>query len=158
MPTPFQSNYNATQGVGLEGGLVNGEEWNGYSRTVETAAGIQFGRPVAKGAADKGIILHAAGQTFLGITRRNPTVAPSLGTNGDRFVQYKEAPVIDFGTIWVKVGVTVVAGAAANWDTNTGLWTGAAVAGTVIACPGCKFDAAGVANDLVPVRIRRPHA
>lgn len=157
MPTPFQSTYSATQGVGLEGGLVNGEEFNAFSRTVETAAGIKFGRPVAKGAADRGIILHAAGQTFLGVTRRNPALAPSSnGTNGDAYAQYKDASVVDFGVIWGKAGVAVVAGAAANWDTATGLWTGAAVAGSVIACPGCKFDAGGNANDLVPIRIRRP--
>lgn len=158
MPTPFQSNYSATQGVGLEGGLVSGEDFNAYSRTVETAAGIQFGRPVAKGAADKGLIIMAAGAAFLGITRRSSTIRPSSGTNGDRYVQYAEAPVVDYGVIWVKAGEPVVGGAAANWDTATGLWTDAAVAGTVIACPGCKFDASGTTNDLVPVRIRRPQA
>lgn len=158
MPTPIQSTYANTQGVGLEGGLVNGENWNAFSRTVETVAGIQFGRPVAKGAADKGIILHAAAQAFVGVTRRNPAIAPSIGTNGDRYAQYKEAAVLDIGVVWVKVGVGVAANVAANWDTATGLWTGAAVGGTVIACPGCKFDAAGNANDLVPMRIRRPQA
>ncbi len=158
MPTPFQSTYANTQGVGLEGGLVNGEEFNAFSRTVETAAGIQFGRPVAKGAADKGIILHAAAQAFHGITRRNPTIRPSVGTNGDRYGQYQEAAVIDLGVVWVTAGATVVAGTVANWDTGTGKWTGAAVAGNVIACPGCRFDTSGVANDLVAVRIRRPQA
>jgi hypothetical protein len=155
---PTQDNYNATQGVGLEGALVNGEEFNAFSRTVETAAGIQFGRPVAKGAADKGIILMAAGQAFVGVTRHNKAVAPSIGTNGDRYAQYKEASVIDFGVFWGKASDAVVANAAANWDTATGKWTDAAVAGTVIACPGCKFDASGNADDLVPIRIRRPQA
>ena len=136
MPTPFQSTYADRQDRGYEGMIANSEPYNAYSRTVETAAGIQFGRPVAKGSADRGCILMAAGQDFLGISRRDNTQMPSSGTNGDRVPQYKELAIVDDGVIFVKVGEPVVARAAANWDTATGLWTDAAVAGTVIAALG----------------------
>lgn len=149
---PHQSSYNATQDKGLQGGLVNGEDFNAFSRTVETAAGIGFGKPAAAGAADRGCIIMAAGEDFLGITRRNPAVDPE---DGDLYAQYREASIVNKGVIWVTVGEPVAARAAANYDTATGKWTDAAVAGTVIACAGCKFDTSANANELAAVRINR---
>lgn len=150
---PFQSTYNANQEAGLAGGLVNGEDFNAFSRTVETAAGIGFGKPVAQGAADRGCILFASGGTFLGITRRNPAVDP---INGDKYAQYTEASVIDFGVVRGLVGAAVTARSQVRWDTVAGKFTGAAASGTVLDCPGCTFDAAAAQDTLAIIRVRRP--
>lgn len=151
MPAPFQSTYSENQDVGLVGGLVNGEEFNALSRTVETAAGIKWGVPVSRGSADRGCVIHAAGLSLLGITRRNPAVVP--GFEGYR--QYAEAGIVDMGVINVKCEGTITAGAAAYWNPVSGLWT--VVTASMLPIAGAKFDAAGgasVNNGLVPLRIR----
>lgn len=70
-PNPFQSTYATGQEKGLPGGLVNGENYNAFSRTVESAAGLGFGQPAFQGAADRGCVA----------TRSMSATAAALGTN-----------------------------------------------------------------------------
>lgn len=70
-PNPFQNNYAAGQEKGLPGQLVNSENFNAHSHTVESAAGIGFGQPAFQGAADRGIVA----------TRAMSGAAAALGTN-----------------------------------------------------------------------------
>lgn len=59
--TTYQSSYGATIPKGLPGLVVSSENTNRISRTVESAAGIEFGQPAFRGSGDHGA---AAGGTF----------------------------------------------------------------------------------------------
>ncbi len=80
------------------------------SRNVEAAAGIGFGKAVAQGSADKGIVpLLTASNRFVGITLldRSATGVPG---NPDAFPQYSMARVRRKGDVWVVAAVAVAAG------------------------------------------------
>lgn len=70
-PNPFQTTYATGQEKGLPGQLANGENFNSFSRTVETAAGLGFGQPAFQGAADRGVVA----------TRTMTATAAVLGVN-----------------------------------------------------------------------------
>lgn len=99
--------YKETRLKALEGGIVNTENKNIISRTVETAEGIAFGKPVVRGEKDQGIRLPKSGDTkFLGITVLDRTTQ----TGEAKFVHLESARVLDRGVIWVKVAEDVKAG------------------------------------------------
>ena len=56
-----QSAYGTTPAKGLPGLVANEEKCNKISRSVESAAGIEFGQPAFRGSGDHGVI---AGATF----------------------------------------------------------------------------------------------
>ena len=59
----FQTTYSNAPAKGLPGQIANEEKCNKISRTVESAAGIEFGQPAFRGASDHGVV---AGGTFAG--------------------------------------------------------------------------------------------
>lgn len=242
MPNPFQNTYSENQDIGLVGGLVAGEEFNAFSRTVETVGGIAWGAPAFQGAADRGCVAvrtataagsAAAGNTgngtitaspattvaanrgryvvtmiepganagtfevtnpggevvgrgtvavafsgggltftiadgatdfvagdqfyvdvtaedFLGVTRRNPAVPFSAA--GDKYAQYSEAAVVDYGVIWGRAGGNVAPRGQAYWNPTTSRWTADA---TQLRCPGVIFDTTATDGNLVALRVRR---
>lgn len=147
---PFQNTYAEGHDVGLPGMLVNGENFNAFSRTIETAAGVAFGVPVARGAADRGVVIATVGSEIAGITRRNPALRP---TNAGKYLQYEEAGIVDEGVMWVKAGGVVADGGQAYWDPATGLYV---ADNTKVKCSGMIFDTSGVAQQMVQLRIRIP--
>ena len=236
-----QTTYAENQDAGLVGALVSGEDFNAFSRTVESAAGIGFGQPAYQGAADRGVIAaptltaaaaalgtntgngtfgaitaaaparpgvytltiiepganvgtfvvadpdgnqigdgvvataFAAGGlgftladgatdfvagdsfaitvtagVFLGITRRNPAVAPS---DGDKYAQYREAAIVDMGVIRVKVEEAVTPADPVGWNPATKLWSKGTAASYMY--PQLRFDGSASANGTVALRIRK---
>lgn len=148
-----QTTYNQSQPILVEGQKVNGEEYNAVSRTVESAAGILFGKPAQRGSADLGVIAATAALTavnFVGIVVRDLTVpATSPGKNP----QYDTACVLTEGVIAVKVAEAVTPGAPALYDPATGLYHVSALAGRV-AIPGARFDTTTAANGLAHLSLK----
>ena len=140
----------------MRGRRVNAEEWNGISRTFETGGNAQlaFGVPAVAGTGDRGCVaLTAAAQNVLGITETNQV----LTRPGDYYLQYDNVPICESGVIAVLVGASSVSkGAQARFDVTNGVWTAAAASATVLTIPGAFFDAAISANDVGPLRYRRP--
>ena len=141
--------YPTARDKGLPGGRVNTEAENAVSRTVEDAAGIAFGAPVARGVNDKGCRIMAAGRAFIGVALLNRAVRPGAG---DRYAQYDEAGIMDFGVVWVRVNEAVVAGDAAYFNAASGRYT---KTNTDIAIPNAIFDANAAAGDVAPLRVRK---
>ena len=56
----YQTDYGTTPAKGLPGQIANEEKCNKVSRTVESAAGIEFGQPAFRGAGDHGVVVGAA--------------------------------------------------------------------------------------------------
>ncbi|MEZ2220756.1 hypothetical protein [Rhizobium sp. RCC_161_2] len=59
----YQTTYGNAPAKGLPGQIANEEKCNKISRTVESAAGIEFGQPAFRGASDHGAV---AGGAFAG--------------------------------------------------------------------------------------------
>lgn len=121
------------------------------SRNVETAAGIGFGRAVAQGAADKGIVLAGAGATkIVGITLLDRSATGSA-TTPDAFRQRESARVLTKGDIWVTAAIAVAAGDPV-YVTGAGALTSAAADNTAI--PGARWDTSTTAaGQLAVVRL-----
>ena len=84
--TTYQSSYGATIAKGLPGQVVSSENTNRVSRTIESAAGIEFGQPAFRGSNDHGVVLGGtytatgvgaarAGNTGNGTITANPTIS-----------------------------------------------------------------------------------
>lgn len=146
-----QSTYALRQNKLFVGQKVDGEEYNAVTQLVEDAAGLAFGKPVARGTGDNGCALLTAGNVanFLGISVRDVSIRPSAG---DKYPQYANATILTSGSIAGKIDGAVTRGAAVRFDTNTGNFTAAAVAGTVIALPaGWFFGETGANGDVVKI-------
>lgn len=139
--------YKAEQDASIAGAIVNTENKNIISRTVEDAAGIAFGLAVAQGVNDKGIRAVTTGDTdFVGITVLDRTAGDLI--NG-KFVQYESARVLEEGVIWVEVTEAVKAGDAAAVDLATGKFNkaGAAMA-------GARFETSAASGGLAQLRLK----
>lgn len=139
--------YKAEQDAGIAGAIVNTENKNIISRTVEDAAGIAFGLAVAQGTNDKGIRAVTTGDAdFVGITVLDRTAGDLI--NG-KFVRYESARVLEEGVIWVEVTAAVKAGDAAAVDLATGKFNkaGAAMA-------GARFETSAASGGLAQLRLK----
>lgn len=146
-----QTAYSTRQQKGFVGQKVDGEEYNAVTRLVEDAAGLAFGKPVSRGAADNGALLMTAGNAanFLGISVRDVSVRPSAS---DKYPQFGNCTILTSGSIFGKLDGACTPGAAVRFDTATGNYTAAAVAGTVIALPaGWFFGETGANGDVVKI-------
>lgn len=153
----LQTDYNTYLPIAYEGARANLEQWNSISRTVESAAGIGFGKVAVQGAGDHGCILPDASHTaFVGITVRDQAVdayspgaavpyAPNL------YLQNRTAGIMTFGCIYVVASVQVAVGDPAFFVPATGLITNVSTGN--IAIPRSRFDTSATANTLAILRI-----
>jgi hypothetical protein len=117
----LQSTYTDDLALGFPGMVANGETSNRITRTVETAAGIAFGRPVYRGSGDHGCTSTVGTlATFLGFTIATSAVAPVAGQDADEYQQYDNANIMSSGAIFVTVTGSVADGAAVTIGTGAG--------------------------------------
>jgi hypothetical protein len=149
--TQFQRPY-------ARGMIVNAEARNLISRSLAASAfALGFGEPVYRAAGNGGdtqCSADAAAGLFLGISRRVGTLDPANATV-DTFATNDEVPIMMDGVIGVDVAGAVLAGAAANFNTTTRLWTSAAVAGAIIAVADCEFDSTTTGAGQAKLRVKR---
>lgn len=149
MPT-VQSTY-STQTAARAGQLADMQEsYNAFSRTAETAAGIAFGVPVQRGAADGGCkaIGDGAATTFLGIALR--TQSRDANT-GDKFAQYEEVRIADKGVVWVTASVAVAPGDPVYY-TAAGVWTNVSTSNVLVV--GAVWDSTAGIGALARLRMK----
>lgn len=130
-----QSTYNNARAAGFPGMIANGETSNRISRTVETADGIGFGKPVYRGTGDNGVIVtpNANIQNQLGITiadLANPVTAANA-SSPDKYAQYATAAILNAGVIWVTAADDVTDGAQV-YDNGSGGFTDTSSGGTIL--------------------------
>lgn len=154
----LQSTVTQFQQPFARGQIVNAEARNLISRALAASAfALGFGEPVYRAAGNGGdtqCSADAAAGLFLGVSRRMPTLDPANATV-DTFATNDEVPIMTDGVIAVDTADAVVAGAAANFNTTTRLWTDAAVAGAVIAVPDCEFDSTTSGAGRAKLRVKR---
>lgn len=102
-----QTTYPDNIRAGLPGQKANMEPAVIASRTVETVAGIDFGKAVAQGTNDLGVKLFGSGDTAIfGIAVRQRSLDANTPT---KYAQYDEAGIMTKGCIYVTSAVAVSA-------------------------------------------------
>lgn len=148
-----QSTYNETISAARAGMRANMEPVDLISRTVETAAGIGFGKVVQQGTADKGcssVLTGMTAQTYLGITVRERGVRPETP---NAFAQYESALIMRKGVIWVEVGEAVTPASIPTVTLATGVIGDTAVGAGVVAIPNARFETSTTGAGLAVLRL-----
>ncbi|QQM29302.1 hypothetical protein JET14_13295 [Martelella lutilitoris] len=150
----IQTNYADNIDAGRVGAIVNTEPSTLISRTVEDAAGIAFGLPVAQGSEDNGITATLTGVTELvGITVRERSVNPATP---DKFAQYESARLMRKGVIWVTVTDAggVAAGDAVWLNLANGTYSNADVgSGGGLRLAGSRWETSAANGALAQLRV-----
>lgn len=148
---PVQETYTDRQPLGFEGQKVSGVEYDAETWIPENAEGLNFGRPVMRGSADRTcLLLTVAGAgKFLGHSVRDVSVRPSAG---DKYPKGGNATILTKGAIFVRVVGAVNAGDQANFDVAANRYTNDAPGAGVAALPeGWEFDAAAADGGIAPL-------
>lgn len=127
------------------------------SRTIETAAGVGFGKPVKQGTADRGCLADVSGTLdILGLTVRNVATANTDGVTLDKYPQYDGVGIMRKGVIWIKVTDAggVVAGDPVWMARATGLFSNADLGtGGSIRLAGARWESVAANNGLARMRV-----
>lgn len=175
-----QAAYNDAPAKGLPGQIANEEKCNKVSRTVESAAGIGFGQPAFRGAADHGVVVGGtfaatgAGSANAGnVGTGTITASPSI-TAGAKSGRYSvvltatsaTAPYIVYdpdgvvaGTGKVATANTTIAGITTFTISNAGTMTaGDTYYIDVTPTANAAFLGLAVLNPAVPASASTPDA
>lgn len=149
MAITIQSTYSSALAAGFAGMVMNGEESNRISRTIEDAAGIAFGKAAFRGTGDHGVTATPAANTFMGIVIADAGQVPAAGETADTVAQFGTVALLLEGVIYVSASVAVADGDQA-YVTSAGLITNVLTSNTAIPA---RFDATTGAAGIVPLRV-----
>lgn len=148
------SKWLVTDPDGVEVGIATGN-------TAFTGGGLTF--TITDAGADP-----VVGEEFIA------TVTPSVATGDldvlglsirdqslvhstvDRYEAYDSVSIMDWGTMWVTAGATVVAGDPVYWIVATGKYTNVAGAGNLL-LRNARFEIGGADTELVIVKLGPNH-
>lgn len=148
-----QTTYGDRMDAARAGQIANTEPSTLISRTVETVAGVGFGKVVQQGAADNGCksdLTAMDANTFLGVTALERSTRPETP---DVFAQYESARIMRKGVIWVTVDGAVAAGNDVTVTLATGALGTKAVAAGIIAIPNARWDSSAADGELAKLRL-----
>lgn len=154
-----QTSYGENMPAGVAGAQADMTPSTILSRTVETVAGIGFGKVVKQGATDKGIIsdldtVDMDADSYVGITVIDRGVANPVAADADKYPRYSSARVMTKGTIWVEVAGAVAAGTDVTVTLATGVLGSAAVGAGVVAIPNARWETSTSGAGLAVVRLQ----
>ena len=150
MAITIQSTYLQGPAVAFPGMVINGEDSNRISRTVEDVAGIAFGLAVFQGVGDRGVTATPSAN-FMGVTIADAGIVALPGNAVDTYAQYATASILNEGPIAVLASVAVTPRQPV-FVTPAGAFTNVLTGNTAL--PG-TFDATAAAGSPVRIRIRR---
>lgn len=145
---PLQQNYNTVFDRFIKGMVPDMRTpARDFSRTVQDAAGIEFGTAVGQGTGDHQCRPLATGfaTKYLGFAVRDKTT-----TVEGRYKQYQEVRVRNEGSLVVSPSVAVAAGDLAYVIPATGLLTNSAAGNILVG----QFEMTGAAGSLVIINLR----
>lgn len=139
----FQTTYSDAPAIGLPGQIANEEKCNRISRSVESAAGLEFGQPAFRGSGDHGCVVGGAfaataTSAALGTNTGNGTMGAVTVSAGAKQGDYV-LTIIEPGA---NVGTFVV-------NDPDGVQIGDGVVGTAFSAGGLAFTLADGATDFV---------
>ena len=122
----IQTTYGTNIGPAFEGMIADSRDQEVESRSVETAAGIGFGKVVVKGTTDDQVRVSEAARAFVGIT------VAEHGQAADLYPQYSTCSVLRRGAIWVQASVAVATEDPVYFVPATGVLTNVATSNTAL--------------------------
>lgn len=119
----IQSTYSATMSPAVPGMIADMQNWNGVTRTCETAAGIAFGVAVGRGDDDpaKKAKVGGALTDFLGVSTKDITLDHPAATL-DKYAENENMGILTEGSIWVRVSDSPSADSPVHYDATTGIF------------------------------------
>ena len=96
----IQTTYNERMRPYALGQIVDMSLSSVISKTIETAAGIGVGMPVARGTGKNGAVLPTGAAVTIGVTVRSEDLLPKTP---NVYEQYASAPIIERGLVAVLV-------------------------------------------------------
>lgn len=135
------------------GQLVNTEPHVLISRTVETAAGVAFGKVVQQGTGDNGCKADLTGMTadsFLGIVARERSTNPETP---DKFAQYESARIVRQGVVVVQASKAITAGTDVTVALASGDLNSDAVGAGQVALPKARWESSTSGAGLAKIRL-----
>lgn len=153
----YNENYADDLAVAYEGMVADLGLADVISRTIETAGGVGFGKPVKQGTAERGCLADVSGTLdILGITIRSVATENPGDGNIDKYAQRDGVGILRKGVIWVKVTDAggVVAGDPVWMARATGLFSNADLGtGGSIRLAGARWESTGANNALARMRV-----
>lgn len=146
----LQSTFDETNAVSYPGSPGNGELSNDRSLNLEGSTACEFGRPVYRGAADKGAVLTVSAN-LLGFALRNQVMPETSARAVDTYAPGDTMAVRESGTIYVTAAKAVDDGDPV-FVTSAGALTDASSGNT--AATGWVFDQTITAAGLVRIARR----
>lgn len=153
---PVQTTYSARLAPAYEGMIPDMGDETIDTFTVETAAGIGFGKVVVQGTGDKQARIAEVGRAFRGITiAAHASEGLVNALSPDLYPQYANVPVVLSGKVWVMASVAVAAGQPVYFVPATGVITNVATANTLI--PNSMFETSTTGAGLAVIRFSTTH-
>jgi len=147
-----QLSYSIDQGKAYAGMLADLHDTDVISRSIETAAGANFGIAVSRGTdKDKQAVIGGA-SGYLGVTLRS-LERENSSTNTIKYSQKETAGILREGYIYAVCPTGCVPGDLVNYANATGILdSGTAVAGET-QLTGSVWDTTAVAGELAIIRL-----
>ena len=125
---------------------------------VLTSASVGFGKAVKRDASvDRGVAIGGAAKVFA-ITAREYNheagVRPSTG-NDTFYLETESVSLVREGYLYILLGgaTAISTGQVLHVDTATGVFSKSSVAGNIVATTNVVAEEAGIAGDVIKVRI-----
>lgn len=130
---PVQTTYLSRIPPAYEGMIADSRDHDIVSRQIESA-NVGFGKPVARGAADEGVVFPPGAAPFVGITEASHQTIQDVVQGGtrDTYGQGENVPVMRRGPMWLMASVAVAGGDPLYYVNATGVWTNVAAAGNTL--------------------------
>lgn len=128
----LQSTFSEDIPYGYAGMEADGEGSNIITRTLEGSTDCEFGRPVYRGTADKGVDLTVAANELMGFAIANKGLPVTADRPADVYAPGDSVRVKERGKIWVT-STTVAADGAQVYVTSAGAISNSSGGGNVAA-------------------------
>lgn len=142
-----QTSYLERQPKGFAGQVASMRDYDSYTRTCETSAGIGFGLAVGRGSNDHGAVIGGTLPLFLGATIRDITL---MGSQSDKYAQYQNMGILKYGEIWVQVTGTPGPGDPVHYNATTGVFAASGGTGPVLGARWMETSENGLGRVYLP--------
>lgn len=145
--SPIQTEYTERMARALPG-QIQGSDFNTGTGVCEVEAGLAFGRPVAQGTSERGVVAAGVLATFLGITVRDV----ALGAEVESIAEGKNCSYLKRGQIAVISGADgIVPGDPVHYNATGGVWLKTGQQGPIV---GARYVSAGDTDDIVIIELQ----
>jgi hypothetical protein len=148
----IQTSFSERQRAWLVGQVVDMRLSSIISKTVEGASGVAPGTPVARGAADEGVVVPTSTKVTIGVVVRSTDLRPA---SPNVYAQYESAQILVRGRIAVLCSDSggVTPGEPVYVVPTTGLFR-ADNTGSAIQIPGATWETTTANGEVGVIELR----